>query len=349
MSLVLAMSLSPRIIALLLSFSISIITATFLSFVDDTSSTMLFTAATASFISAFFLTFYAIEMLVFSEIKKMRRTIQKLKLRDFSISKKKLLADSNPIKTMNDEIFVYVANKQKEIEELRKMEQFRREFLADVSHELKTPVFAAQGFVHTLLDGAMDDEKVREKFLIKAAKSLDRLDVLVKDLVSLSQMESGETSMAFEKVNLLELTIDVFERLEKIAKDRGVTLKIKPDKIDAVSVLADREKIDQVVVNLVSNAIKYNNEGGKVIVLFEEDKKNFTISVRDNGPGISQEHIARIFERFYRVDKSRSRDSGGTGLGLAIVKHILNAHSTTITVMSQVGKGTNFTFKLPKA
>ncbi|ODS82974.1 MAG: two-component sensor histidine kinase, partial [Cytophagaceae bacterium SCN 52-12] len=246
------------------------------------------------------------------------------------------------------EIFVYVANKQKEIEELRRMEQFRREFLADVSHELKTPVFSAQGFIHTLLEGAMDDEQVRERFLVKAAKSLERLDILVKDLVSLSQLESGETTMVPEKVNMAELTAEIFERLEKIAKQRDVTLKIKPERLTSVWVLADKQRIDQVMVNLISNAIKYNNDGGKVVVLFEEDKKNFTISVRDNGPGISQEHIARIFERFYRVDKSRSRDLGGTGLGLAIVKHILNAHGTTITVMSQVGKGTNFSFKLPK-
>ena len=342
------MSLSPRIIALLLSLFISFITVTFLSFVDETNSTMLFTAGVASFIPAFFLTYYAIEMLVFSEIKKMRRTIHKLKLRDFSISKKALLQNSNPIKAMNDEIFVYVANKQKEIEELRKMEQFRREFLADVSHELKTPVFSAQGFIHTLLEGAMDDEEVRERFLVKAAKSLDRLDILVKDLVSMSQLESGETTMVPEKVNIAELTTEIFERLEKIARQRDVTLKIKPDKLTSVWIWADKQRIDQVMVNLISNAIKYNNDGGKVVVLFEEDKKNFTISVRDNGPGIPQEHIARIFERFYRVDKSRSRDLGGTGLGLAIVKHILNAHGTTITVMSQLGKGTNFSFKLPK-
>ena len=342
------MSLSPRIIALLLSLFISFITVTFLSFIDETTGTMLFTAGVASFLPAFFLTYYAIEMLVFSEIKKMRRTIHKLKLRDFSISKKALLQNSNPIKAMNDEIFVYVANKQKEIEELRRMEQFRREFLADVSHELKTPVFSAQGFIHTLLEGAMDDEQVRERFLVKAAKSLERLDILVKDLVSLSQLESGETTMVPEKVNMAELTLEIFERLEKIAKQREVTLKIKPDKLASAWVLADKQRIDQVMVNLISNAIKYNNDGGKVVVLFEQDKKNFTISIRDNGPGISQEHIARIFERFYRVDKSRSRDLGGTGLGLAIVKHILNAHGTTITVMSQVGKGTNFSFKLPK-
>lgn len=285
---------------------------------------------------------------MFKEIKKMRRTIQKLKLRDFPVSKKSLLQENNPIKAMNDEIFVYVARKQKEIEELRKMEQFRREFLADVSHELKTPVFSAQGFIHTLLDGAMNDEAVRERFLIKAAKNLARLEALVNDLVSLSQMESGETTMNVEKIELSAMVRDIFERLEQLAGSRSISLRIKPDREQAIFVMADRQKIDQVLVNLTSNAIKYNKEGGKVIVLFEEDKKHFTVSVRDNGPGISQEHLSRVFERFYRVDKSRSRESGGTGLGLAIVKHILNAHNSTITVMSKVGKGTNFTFKLPK-
>lgn len=189
---------------------------------------------------------------------------------------------------------------------------------------------------------------MREKFLIKAAKNLDRLDVLVNDLVSLSQLESGETTMHLEKVNLVDLTREIFERLEKVAQDRSVSLKIKPDKLESALVIADKQRIDQVMVNLISNAIKYNNEGGKVVVSIEEEKKSFSISVKDNGPGISQEHLARIFERFYRVDKSRSRDSGGTGLGLAIVKHILNAHGTSITVMSQVGKGTVFSFKLAK-
>lgn len=343
------MSLSPRIIALLLSLAIALITITFLSFIGGVNSTILFTAALASFIPSFFLITYALEMFIFSEIKKMRRTIQKLKLRDFSISKKSLLQSQNPIKAMNDEIFVYVANKQKEIEELRQMEQFRREFIADVSHELKTPVFSAQGFIHTLLEGAIHDQKVSEKFLVKAAKNLDRLDALVNDLVSLSQLESGETTMDLEKVNLSEMVSDIFDRLERMARDRDITFKMKSNKGNPVYVIADRQRIDQVMVNLISNAVKYNNEGGKVMVNFEEEKKNYVISVRDNGPGIPQEHIARIFERFYRVDKSRSRESGGTGLGLAIVKHILNAHGTPITVASRVGKGTEFTFKLPKA
>lgn len=345
------MSLSPRVIAFILAFLISAFTTSFLTFVQGVTNSMLFVVGVSSFATSFFLVLYTIEIIVYREINKMYRTIHKLKLKDFNISRKALIRESNPLKRLNDEIFVYVAKKQKEIEELRKLEQFRREFLADVSHELKTPIFAAQGFIHTLLDGAIDDENVRDRFLKKAAKSLDGLDALVKDLVTLSQMETGAIKMNIERVNIRSLTEDILDRLEKIALDRKVTLRMKPDKdkLAEVWVKADSQRIEQVMINLVENAIKYNNEGGKVIVHFDEDKKSFGISVRDNGPGIPPEHLTRIFERFYRVEKSRSKERGGTGLGLAIVKHILNGHGSKITVMSKLDKGTTFTFKLEKA
>ena len=343
------MSLSPRFLAFLLAFLISAITTSFLAFVNDVTASMLFVVGVSSFVVSFFLVLYTIEIIVYREVNKMYRTIHKLKLKDFSISRKSLIRENNPLKRLNDEIFVYVAKKQKEIEELRKLEQFRREFLADVSHELKTPIFAAQGFIHTLLDGAIDDENVRDRFLKKAAKSLDGLDALVKDLVTLSQMETGAIKMNVETVDLRLLTDDILDRLEKIAQDRKVTLRVKPDQLQEVRVKADPQRIEQVMVNLIENAIKYNNEGGKVIIHFDEEKKYFGVSVRDNGPGIPPEHLTRIFERFYRVDKSRSKERGGTGLGLAIVKHILNGHGTKIAVMSKLDKGTTFTFKLEKA
>ncbi|TDB68882.1 sensor histidine kinase [Arundinibacter roseus] len=342
------MSLSPRFIAFVLAFLISAITTSFLTFVQDVTRSMLFVTCVSSFVGSFFLVLYTIEIIVYREVNKMYRTIHKLKLKDFNISRKVLIRESNPLKRLNDEIFVYVAKKQKEIEELKKLEQFRREFLADVSHELKTPIFAAQGFIHTLIDGAIDDEKVRDRFLKKAAKSLDGLDALVKDLVTLSQMETGAIKMNLDRVNLRVLTEDILDRLEKIAQDRNVTLKIKPDKLTEVWVKADAMRIEQVMINLIENAIKYNNDGGKVIIHFDEDKKSYAVSVRDNGPGIPPEHLTRIFERFYRVEKSRSKERGGTGLGLAIVKHILNGHGSTIAVKSQVEKGTTFTFKLEK-
>lgn len=343
------MSLSPRVIAFVLAFLISAITTSFLTFVQGVTQSMLFVVGVSSFVGSFFLVLYTIEIIVFREVNKMYRTIHKLKLKDFNISRKLLIRENNPLKLLNDEIFVYVAKKQKEIEELKKLEQFRREFLADVSHELKTPIFAAQGFIHTLIDGAVDDEKVRDRFLKKAAKSLDGLDALVKDLVTLSQMETGAIKMNMEKVNLWAVTEDILDRLEKIALDRKVSLKMKPDKTSEVWVNADARRIEQVMINLIENAIKYNNEGGKVIIHFDEDKKNYGISVRDNGPGIPPEHLSRIFERFYRVEKSRSKERGGTGLGLAIVKHILNGHGSKIAVMSKLNKGTTFTYKLQKA
>jgi len=343
------MSLSPRSIAFILALLISFLTATFLAFVDGATKSMLFVTSISSFITSFFLVLYTIDILVFREVNKMYRTIHKLKMKDFNMTpRKKLIHESNPLKTINDEIFVYVSKKQKEIDELKKLELFRREFLADVSHEFKTPIFAAQGFIHTLLDGAMDDENVRERFLIKAAKNLDSLDVLVKDLLVLSQMETGDIKMNLAQVDIRLLTLNIFSRLENIAADRNISLKVKPDDIREIWVKADKDRIEQVMLNLVENAIKYGNEGGKVIVHFNEGKKYIEISVRDNGPGIPQEHLNRIFERFYRVDKSRSKERGGTGLGLAIVKHIINAHDTKIAVMSKPEKGTTFSFKLEK-
>lgn len=343
------MRLTPRIIAFLLALFISAITVAFLSFVNATTISMLFVAGLASFAASFFLIMYAIEILVYREVTKMHKTIQRLKLKDFNFPRKTIVSNPNPLKKLNQEIFVYVAKKQQEIDELKKLEVFRREFLADVSHELKTPIFAAQGFIHTLLDGAMDDEKVRDKFLQKAAKSLDGLDALVKDLVALSQMETGDIRMHKERVDLRLITLEVCEQLENKANQRNTILKIKPDQMQHVWVKADPQRINQVMTNLIENAIKYGNDNGKVIVHFEEEKKHYVVSVRDNGPGIPSEHLSRIFERFYRVDKSRSREKGGTGLGLAIVKHIINAHGSKITVTSKIDKGTTFAFKLDKA
>jgi len=343
------MSLSPRFIALILAFIISLITTTFLAFVEGVNRSMLFVVGTACFISSFFLVLYTIDIIVFREVNKMYRTIHKLKMKDFNmVPRKRLIRESNPLKTLNDEIFVYVSKKQKEIDELKKLELFRREFLADVSHEFKTPIFAAQGFIHTLLDGAMEDENVRERFLRKAARNLDSLDILVKDLLVLSQMETGDIKMNIESVDMHQLSLNIFGRLENIAEARNITLKVKPDETAEVWVKADQDRMQQVMLNLIENAIKYGNDGGKVIVHFNTGKKYVEISVRDNGPGIPPEHLTRIFERFYRVDKSRSKERGGTGLGLAIVKHIINAHGTKIAVMSKPDKGTTFTFKLEK-
>jgi two-component system phosphate regulon sensor histidine kinase PhoR len=253
----------------------------------------------------------------------------------------------NPMRGIYEEVFTFTRSKEREIDELKKVETFRRDFIANVSHELKTPLFAAQGFIHTLIDGAAEDDKVRGRFLKKAAKSLDSLDHLVQDILMLSQIETGAIKMKFEPVDLLRVTREVIEQLEEEAARKKVKLIIDETRKDC-TVLADVQRITQVVTNLVANAINYNHENGDVIVQFEITKKSVITSVRDTGLGIPAEHLPRVFERFYRVDKSRSREKGGTGLGLAIVKHILEGHNTKADVTSMVGKGSTFSFKLPR-
>ncbi len=343
------MFLSPRWIAVLLAGLIATLVVAFLSFVPGVDITMLFVAGVSSLIISFFGIYYTIDLLVFQEVNNIYKTIRKLKIKDFDISKKKLIINVNPLKKLNTEISDYVEKKQAEINELKRMETFRREFLADVSHELKTPIFAAQGFIHTLLDGAKDDPVVSTRFLQKAAKSLDGLDALVRDLVVLTQVETGELKMQFIIVDMINVINDIIEQLENKAQKRGVSIKIKPKDLKECLVIADPQRINQVMTNFVDNAIKYGRDNGKVLIEFEEAKNAWQISVEDDGPGIPKEHLSRIFERFYRVDKSRSRETGGTGLGLAIVKHILNAHNSTISVSSKIDKGTRFSFSLKKA
>jgi two-component system phosphate regulon sensor histidine kinase PhoR len=269
----------------------------------------------------------------------------KLRKKELGGIKREKSGALNPLQNINDEIYSFALLKQKEIDELKKLEAFRREFIADVSHELKTPIFAAQGFVHTLLDGAVNDKQVRNRFLKKAARSLDGLDMLVQDLLTLSQIESGDIKMKFEPVDLWKLSSEVVDQFEEKAAKKNIRLKLV-DSDHRMSVHADWKRITQVMTNLISNAINYTPEGGEVTVSFDVSKKNITVFVTDNGEGIPQQHVSRIFERFYRVDKSRSREKGGTGLGLAIVKHILEGHGSHADVESVVGKGSTFSFKL---
>ena len=273
--------------------------------------------------------------------------INKLKKKELLNIDKEKSSALNPLKTINEEIFSFADVKQKEIDELKKLEVFRKEFIADISHELKTPIFAAQGFVHTLLDGAVNDKAVRTRFLKKAAKSLDGLDALVQDLLTLSQIETGQIKMQFETVDLYKLTEEVFEQFEGKANKKDVSLRIEGESKKFL-VHADWQRMSQVMTNLISNAIKHSHDEGEVIVTFEQSKKYITASVRDFGEGIPVDHQTRIFERFYRVDKSRSREKGGTGLGLAIVKHILDGHNTKAEVESEPGKGSTFKFRLPR-
>lgn len=258
-----------------------------------------------------------------------------------------IAVSGNPLKRIKEEIFSYAYNKQKEIDDLKRLEAFRREFVANVSHELKTPIFAAQGFVHTLLDGAAEDKKVRYKFLKKAGKSLDGLDLLVQDLLTLSKMETGDITMQYEAFNMGNLVEDAFEQVEDQAEKKSITLKLLSEPAFYPILYGDPHRIYQVMINLIGNAIKYTKKEGQVTVYFEHHGDEVITFVKDNGRGIPKEDINRIFERFYRVEKSRSKNKGGTGLGLAIVKHVLEAHNSQVQVDSTVGLGSVFSFKLP--
>jgi two-component system, OmpR family, phosphate regulon sensor histidine kinase PhoR len=339
---------SSRGLALLLALCIALITTLFLSLFDSVKINALLVAFAISFSVAYLLIFVVLEFLVFREINKLYKLMDKLKKKEFDKLDRQKSGPLNPLRTINEDIYSFAERKQKEIDELKKLEAFRREFIADVSHELKTPIFAAQGFVHTLLDGAVNDKAVRNKFLKKAAKSLDGLDMLVQDLLTLSHIETGQIKMHFENIDLYKLTEEVFEQFEGKADKKDVNLRIEGTE-HRVMVYADWQRISQVMTNLISNAIKHSQDGSEVLVSFEISKKNVITRVEDSGEGIPTEHIGRIFERFYRVDKSRSREKGGTGLGLSIVKHILDGHNTKAEVESTPGKGSIFSFKLPRS
>ena len=236
-----------------------------------------------------------------------------------------------------------------EIEKLHSRDDFRKEFLGNVSHELKTPIFTAQGYMLTLLGESMDDEELKQKYLERANKSIERLNAIVKDLDMISKLEMGGTKLDESTFNIVGLVNDVFEILEIKAAKRKITLSF--DKIYEYPLYAkgDFEKIQQVLINLITNSINYGKLGGNTIVSISSfDKQKYIIKVKDNGIGIDKKHLPRLFERFYRVDKSRSREHGGSGLGLAIVKHTIEAHDQELFVESQLGKGSTFSFTLKK-
>jgi two-component system phosphate regulon sensor histidine kinase PhoR len=233
-------------------------------------------------------------------------------------------------------------------EKARKLERIRSEFLANVSHELRTPIFSIQGFLETLLDGAVDDPAVNRQFLEKAHRHADRLNVLLSDLIEISRIESGEMKMSFRYFVINEFVRSVTDEMRPSAERKGLSLSVVSEVDPVTKVYGDKERLKQVLVNLIDNAIKYTDTGGAITCTVTEVRNMCQIFVEDTGCGIPDEHHARIFERFYRVDRDRSREVGGTGLGLAIAKHIVEAHEGTISVRSVVGKGSTFMFTLKR-
>lgn len=297
------------------------------------------------YLFAFFVIQYRIEHFIYRRVKKIYDDLTLLESSSFS--KKGITTD---MATLTQEIDRYARDKKLEIETLKVREEYRKEFLGNVSHELKTPLFTVQGYIDTLLDGAINDENVRDKYLKQAGKGVERLIYIIKDLDMITKLEAGDMSLNLETFDVVDLVKNVFELLEMKASKKKITLMFDMEYDHPIMVVADKDRIQQVLTNLVVNSIKYGNKKGTTEVSIENLIKNKVIvRVTDNGEGIEPENIPRLFERFFRVDKSRSRKEGGSGLGLSIVKHIIEAHNEKIYVESELGVGSEFSFTLEKA
>ena len=291
---------------------------------------------------SYFVIYSAVEKFIDHRIKVLYKTISKIKGGD----EQSINMDEDVVETANQDVMEWAEDQIKEITLLRETDSFRKDFIGNLAHELKTPLFNIQGFILTLLEVGLDDPEINRKFLSKAEKNIDRMTGLLEDLDSISKIESGVMTIDPEPVNIVELSNDIVDNLERKAKDANVNLKVRDT--EDFTVLCDPQKIEQVLSNLLVNSINYGKDGGKTRVRFYDMGENILVEVADDGIGIKEEDLLRIYERFYRVDKSRSRHAGGSGLGLAIVKHIVEAHGGNLHVRSTFEEGTTFSFTLKK-
>lgn len=297
---------------------------------------------------SYLLVLFVINKYINEKMQPIYKTIREVPI---SGKKEKLLEkfSSTNISDVQKEVEEWAKNQTLEITRLKDLERYRKEFVGNVSHELKTPIFNIQGYVLTLLEGGIDDPKINKLYLQRSEKSIDRMISIVEDLESITKLESGELKLNFVNFDLVKLTEEVFELAQMLAIERNITLQFATKSDKPVMIYADRKRIMEVMNNLVGNGIKYGKKKGNVKIGFYDLHETILIEVSDNGIGMDKNDLPRVFERFYRVDKSRSREQGGTGLGLSIVKHIIEAHDQTINVKSIADKGTTFTFTLEKA
>ncbi len=302
-------------------------------------------ACTVSFFAlAFFVIQFRVERFIYKRVKNIYNEVRLLDVSD--LDKKTITSD---METLSKEVKKFAENKRLEIEMLQIREEYRREFLGNVSHELKTPLFTVQGYILTLLEGAINDKSIRNKYLERANKGVERLIDVVKDLDMISKLESGGMNLVMENFNIVELIQNVFDLLEMKAKKRNIILAFNKAYETPLLVNADLNRIEQVLINLIENSIKYGKTHGKTIVSIQNhDIDSFIIKISDDGEGVKEANKSRLFERFFRVDQSRSREQGGSGLGLSIVKHITEAHQQQVFVESEYGVGSTFSFTLKK-
>jgi two-component system phosphate regulon sensor histidine kinase PhoR len=296
---------------------------------------------------AFIVNYYLIRYYIFRRIKLIYKIIHRRKFPP-EFRADNLDMSKNILFDLEKEVDEWAEQNSREMEEMERLAAYRRRFIGDVSHELKTPIFNIQGFVHTLLDGALNDPEVNVQYLKRAARNIDRLQTIVEDLETINKLESGHMVLELQEFDIHGLADEVYADLEMRARERNIRLSFKEGAAQHFHVRADKEGIRQVLINLVHNSIKYGTEGGVTKISFYDLESYVLVEVSDSGIGISEEHLKHVFDRFYRVDKSRSRDAGGTGLGLSIVKHIIEAHKQTVNVRSTQGQGSTFGFTLEK-
>jgi two-component system phosphate regulon sensor histidine kinase PhoR len=300
--------------------------------------------AISLYVFSFFVIQYRVEVFIYRRVKKIYDDVSFLEASSFR--NQPITTD---MATLTREVKKFATDKKLEIETLKVREEYRREFIGNVSHELKTPLFTVQGYISTLLDGAMEDKTIRKKYLQRAEKGVERLIFIVQDLDMITKLEVGDLNLNIIEFNIVEVIQNVFDLLEMKAEKKNIILSFDNKYSKPIMVLGDKEKIQQVLTNLIVNSIKYGKQDGSTEVGIEDLVNNkVIIRVTDNGEGIQKQHISRLFERFYRVDKSGARTEGGSGLGLSIVKHIIEAHDEKIYVESQYGVGSEFSFTLEK-
>lgn len=315
--------------------------------IENRSFTYFLILGVSLFVLIYNINIFYLRKYIYRKIKLIYKTIHQEKVAPEE-KNKSINIHSNIIEDVEKEVADWAENQQKELNKYKTWAEYRRNFMGDISHELKTPIFNIQGYVESLLDGGLEDESVNRLFLKRAATNIQRLQTIVEDLESISRLESGDLILEMQVFDIKELTREVFEDLEMKAKNQNIRLDYKDGASNSFKVRADREKIRQVLNNLVNNSLKYGVDEGRTKVGFYDMDRHILIEVADNGIGIARQHINHVFDRFYRVDKSRSRQMGGSGLGLSIVKHIVEAHKQTINVRSTPELGSTFGFTLEK-
>ena len=330
------------LISLFLTVSICVF---FYLYSDEVNLWFLLGFLVVSYAFSFYIIQFRVQKYIYKRVKKIYDDVSILDAT--SLDRGQITTD---METLTQEVGRFAQNKKLEIETLKIRENYRKEFLGNVSHELKTPLFTVQSYILTLLDGAMKDKLVRKKYLQRANKGVERLIFIIRDLDMITKLEVGDLNLEIEEFNIIDLVKNVFELLEMKAAKNNITLTFDRDYDTPIFVRADRDRLQQVLSNLIVNSIKYGKNDGTTEISVEDLIRNKVIvRVTDNGEGIAQEHIPRLFERFYRVDKSGSRKEGGSGLGLSIVKHIVEAHGERIYIESQLEIGSEFSFTLEKS